>query len=196
MDLKGEEGFFFHFSNRFLGKFSQQSVIKSSMNNKQQQQILAWLNQAYTMEKGVSQSLERELNLFSDSPEIQEQIKQRINESNDHANRLRQRIAALGGAVGGGLTDLPSRVSGVIADLYSNVVGTGADKMVKNVIANYATENLEAATYQVIYSAANAAGDKETADLAKSIMAVEQKDAQMIKEEIPVITEKYIGSLK
>ena len=54
------------------------------------------------------------------------------------------------------------------------------DKAARNLIQAYAIENLEVATYEALYAAATAAGDTETAQLARTIQREEQTAADKV----------------
>lgn len=148
------------------------------------------------MEKSISQSLQRKVDDFSGNTQMQNQIKQQIQTSENQAKELHKRIVELGGSVGGGVADIPNRIAGAIADIQDSIVGSGGDAVVKDTIADYASDSLEIATYEAISSAANAVGDKETAQLANSLLVQEKKEAQMAEKQIPSISSDYIKSLK
>ena len=54
------------------------------------------------------------------------------------------------------------------------------DKAARNLIQAYAIENLEVATYEALYAASIAAGDNETAQLARTIQNEEQMAADKV----------------
>ena len=68
--------------------------------------------------------------------------------------------------------------------------GTGGEeKVLKNAKDAAATEALEIATYTAIERLARSVGDDETADLAKSILADEEKMLARVMREIPKLTD-------
>ena len=66
--------------------------------------------------------------------------------------------------------------------------------MLKNAKDACATEALEIATYTAIERLARAVGDEETAKLAASIRADEEKMLQRILREIPKLTDAVVGA--
>ena len=69
----------------------------------------------------------------------------------------------------------------------------GEEKVLKNAKDACATEALEIATYTAIERLARAVGDDETADLAASIRADEQRMLERILREIPRLTGAVVG---
>ena len=71
--------------------------------------------------------------------------------------------------------------------------GTGGEeKVLKNAKDACATEALEIATYTAIERLARVVGDTETADLAASIRADEEKMLERITRELPNLTDAVI----
>ena len=70
----------------------------------------------------------------------------------------------------------------------------GEEKVLKNAKDACATEALEIATYTAIERLAGAVGDPETAKLAASIRADEEKMLQRILREIPKLTDAVVGA--
>jgi ferritin-like metal-binding protein YciE len=68
----------------------------------------------------------------------------------------------------------------------------GEEKVLKNAKDTAATEALEIATYTAIERLARSVGDEETADLAKSILADEEKMLARVMREIPKLTDAVI----
>jgi rubrerythrin len=70
----------------------------------------------------------------------------------------------------------------------------GEEKVLKNAKDACATEALEIATYTAIQRLASAVGDEETAKLAASILADEEKMLQRVLRVIPKLTEAVVGA--
>jgi hypothetical protein len=70
----------------------------------------------------------------------------------------------------------------------------GEEKVLKNAKDAAATEALEIATYTAIERLAQAVGDEETARLAASIRADEEKMLARVMQEIPKLTDAVVGA--
>ena len=70
----------------------------------------------------------------------------------------------------------------------------GEEKVLKNAKDACATEALEIATYTALERLAKAVGDDETAKLAASILADEEKMLARVLREIPKLTDAVVGA--
>ena len=70
----------------------------------------------------------------------------------------------------------------------------GEEKVLKNAKDACATEALEIATYTAIERLARSVGDEQTAKLAASILADEQKMLERVLREIPKLTDAVVGA--
>ena len=70
----------------------------------------------------------------------------------------------------------------------------GEEKVLKNAKDACATEALEIATYTAIERLARSVGDDETAELAASILADEEKMLERVLREIPKLTDAVVGA--
>jgi ferritin-like metal-binding protein YciE len=75
-------------------------------------------------------------------------------------------------------------------DLRRSLVGD--EKVLKNAKDACATEGLEIATYTSIERLARSVGDEETAKLAASVLADEQKMFERLLREIPKLTDAVV----
>ena len=74
------------------------------------------------------------------------------------------------------------------------VRGTGeAEKMLKNAKTEYFNEHEEIATYPAIEALAESVGDKETAKLAREIRRDEERMANFLERQIPVLTKAVVS---
>jgi hypothetical protein len=70
----------------------------------------------------------------------------------------------------------------------------GEEKVLKNARDASASEALEIATYTALERLADRAGDQQTAELAASIPAEEQKMLERVLREIPKLTDGVFGA--
>src|SRR5512139_1894944 len=103
--------------------------------------LSTWLKDAYAMEQGIVEILEKQIPQFDDMPEAQMKIRQHLELTRDQADRVRGCVERLGDDV--------SRVKSGMANVLGAVQGMAAamanDKMVKKAMGNYAIEHVEIA---------------------------------------------------
>ena len=126
-------------------------------------------------------------------------LEQHLRQTRDHAARVGERRRELGQG-GSPLTAAAGVVESVVGQAlalgkapFDLLRGSGGEeKVLKNAKDAYASEALEIATYTAIEHLATAVGDDETATLAASIRADEEKMLQRVLREITKLTDAMV----
>jgi ferritin-like metal-binding protein YciE len=137
--------------------------------------VVKHLEEAYAMEQQVERMLDS-LIRTTGHPELKQDFEKHRAETEQHAERLKERLEMYGSG--------PSRAKeagGVMAALMKGVADTArSENDARNVRDAYATEHMEIASYQLLERVAKAAGDVETAEVARTNREEEQKVANKI----------------
>lgn len=153
------------------------------MNKDQIETLVTWLKDAYAMEQGIAEVLERQVGQMDDMPEAQEKMQEHLELTKTHAEQIKQCVERLGEDV--------SRVKSGIASVLGAVQGMSTvmakDKMLKNAMANYAIEYFEIACYLANAEAARMLGYDDIAEVCESIIEEEQEMADWLEEQIAFI---------
>jgi ferritin-like metal-binding protein YciE len=163
-----------------------------------EQKIVQYLGEAKATEDALVRVLQSQI-AMTPSGSYRSGLDKHLTETRQHAQRVSDRLEALG-AGGNPLT--------VAVGFWESVIGQalaftktpfdllrgsgGEEKVLKNAKDACATEALEIATYTAIEKFARAVGDDETATLAASILADEEKMLQRILREIPKLTDAVV----
>lgn len=150
--------------------------------------LLSWLKKAYAMEKNVEKVLEAHLKDAENMPEIQSDLQEHIDETKMQAEKVKAEIERLGGdisAIGEEMAEFMGWATGAASDLAK-------DKIVKNAIAEHATEHLEMATYMSIAEAAKICGESKTEKMAHEIMEQETEGAKKMEQNIKMVVAQYM----
>ncbi len=122
-----------------------------------------------------------------------------LRETRDHADRVGRRRKAIGGGTGplASVVGLAETVAGQALALSKTPIDMlrgsgGEEKILKNAKDACATEALEIATYDALERLARVVGDKETADLAASIRADEERMLERVRRELPKLTDAVV----
>jgi ferritin-like metal-binding protein YciE len=138
-------------------------------------QLLKHVDEALAMEQNVLRMLDGLISTTRDDA-IKQEMREHKLETERHADRMRDRLEALGGQ--------PStirEVGGIVGALMKSVVDmTRTEKAGRNARDAYATEHMEIAAYQLLERIATQAGDEETAEAARLNRADEEKMAKTI----------------
>jgi ferritin-like metal-binding protein YciE len=126
-------------------------------------------------------------------------LEKHLDQTRDHAARVGRRRRELG-AGGNPLTAAVGAVESVVGQVlalgktpFDLLRGSGGEeKVLKNAKDASASEALEIATYTAIERLARAVGDDQTAELAASIRADEEKMLERILREIPKLTDAVV----
>ncbi|HEV2109614.1 MAG TPA: ferritin-like domain-containing protein [Thermomicrobiales bacterium] len=154
-----------------------------------QEKLIAWLNDAHAMETSVAQVLEAHAKEAKDHPLMQTRMQEHLEETRRHADLVKGCIERLGSS--------PSTIKSGMGTVMGTVQGMSTalakDKLVKNALADYASEHFEIASYQALVTAALQIGDQQTATVCQDILRDEDQMARWLEQQLPVIVQETIG---
>jgi ferritin-like metal-binding protein YciE len=162
------------------------------------EKILQYLNEAHASEVGLARVLQSQIAMTSRGT-YRNALEKHLGETRDHAERVRARMRELGDSggviqAGIGLAESVAAQALALGKAPLDVLRGhgGEEKVLKNAKDTAATEALEIATYTAIEELARAVGDDETARLAASIRADEQRMLDRVLKEIPKLTDAVV----
>jgi ferritin-like metal-binding protein YciE len=145
------------------------------------EQLIAWLNDAYSMEKSLEETLERHAKDAESDPEVHARITRHIEETREQAETVKGCIESLGGSV--------SKVKSALAGMMGSVQGMAnkpaGDTMVKNALADYSAEHFEIASYRALIEGARALGEEQIALKLTAILHQEEDMARFLEQKLP-----------
>jgi ferritin-like metal-binding protein YciE len=158
------------------------------------QKVLQYLEEAHATESALVQDLGAQIAMTSRGS-YRSLLEKHLRETRDHAERLTTRMNELGRSsnplqiVGGFAQDVVGQMLAVGRAPFVLVRGNGGDeKVLKNAKDACAAEALEIATYIAIEKLATEVGDDDTAKLAASIRADEERMLKALHEQLPKLT--------
>ncbi|MBV9280198.1 MAG: DUF892 family protein [Chloroflexi bacterium] len=148
--------------------------------------MMAWLNNAYSMEMGLVHTLQSHARDAEDFPQLQARIQQHVEETRRHADLVRGCIERRGGS-----TSALKRGMATVAGKAQGVATRPAqDRVVKNALADSSAEQLEIASYMALIAAAQDLGDQDTVAACRQILRDEEEMARFLDQNLPtVVTE-------
>jgi ferritin-like metal-binding protein YciE len=139
-------------------------------------QLVKHIDEALAMEQNVLRMLDGMIQTTEDE-EIKNELRQHKLETEQHAERLEKRLAAHEAS-----PSTAREAAGIMNALLKGVLDmVREEKAGRNARDGYATEHLEIASYQLLERVAKAAGDEETAEVARQNRADEEKMAKKIE---------------
>ena len=143
--------------------------------DKTREKMLDYVENAHAMEQSILRQLDSMIS-STDDPEIVEVLQNHKAETEQHEQRLRQRLDALGR--GTSARKEAQTLAGSLAKGIADQVR--GDQAGKNARDAFATEYMEIASYELLERLANRAGDEETAEVARTNRAEDEAMAQRI----------------
>ncbi len=166
--------------------------------NKDQQKVAQYLSEAQATEQTLIRELQSQI-AMTPRGSFRTLLETHLDETRRHADRVGRRLQALGQGANP-VTFVVGAVQSVVGQALSigktpldMVRGSGGEeKVLKNAKDACASEAMEIATYTAIERLAEQVGDEETAKLAASIRADEERMLERVLKEIPKLTDAVV----
>ena len=165
-----------------------------------EQKVVQYLGEAHASEIGLVSVLRSQI-AITPRGSYRDGLEKHLVETRKHAGRIQQRLGELQGArnplqVFVGFTEtLVSQALALSKTPFDLLRGTGGEeKVLKNAKDACASEALEIATYTALERLAVKVGDEQTAKLARSIRADEERMLERIMREIPNLTDAVVAA--
>ena len=172
--------------------------MSQSEQHKQQEKVVQYLNEAHASEQALVRVLQSQI-AMTPRGSYRNGLETHLRETREHADRVGRRLQALGDgsnplmAVVGVVETVVGQALALGKTPFDLLRGSGGEeKVLKNAKDACATEALEIATYTALERLARSVGDDETAKLAASILADEEKMLRRILREIPKLTDAVV----
>ncbi|MBV9282867.1 MAG: ferritin-like domain-containing protein [Chloroflexi bacterium] len=156
-----------------------------------QDTIVAWLNDAYSMENALIQVLEHRVKDAEDHPTVRAADERHLDETRHHAEAVKGCIERLGGST----STIKSTLASLFGQMQAPMTGMAPDELVKNFLTDYAAESFEVASYRALIAAATEMGDRETAAVCERNLQEDQAMADWLLENIPTVVREYQGEV-
>jgi len=172
-----------------------ETTKKGNQMTQPDQKIVQYLNEAHATETALVSVLRSQI-AVTPRGSYRTALERHLDETREHARRIQQRVGELrqGANPLQALIGLAETIVGQTIALsktpFDLLRGTsGEEKVLKNAKDACASEALEIATYTALERLADHAGDQQTARLAASIRADEERMLQRVLREIPKLAE-------
>lgn len=171
--------------------------------NERDTKLAGWLGEAYTKEAELEADLTAHIAL-TEKMSYKQRLRQHLTETRDHKRRVASRIKKLGGTPtpAPNIPAVPTAVSEAAGKAVAAVKGQvgvaralvteQAETHLRNAQEELREEHVEIAIYTRIETLATAVGDKETAQLAKSIRRDEERMAKFLEAELVRLVKEVV----
>jgi ferritin-like metal-binding protein YciE len=170
------------------------------MNKASQQKVVQYLSEARAGEDALVRVLQSQI-AITPRGSYRSALETHLDQTRQHSARVGRRLSELHQgthplmAVIGFWEDVVGQAVAFSKTPFDLLRGSGGEeKMLKGAKDACATEALEMATYTAIERLARTVGDQETATMAASILADEEKMLARLLREIPKLTEAVVSA--
>lgn len=154
------------------------------------EELLHWLNDAYSMELTNIKILEEHIRDAEQFPEIQGRLRSHLGETRRHADRVRHCIEDIGGKV----SRSKAMLGNMLGRMKSMSTGMFNDELVKNALSDSATEHFEVACYKSLIAAAEDLGEERVIHACRQNMEEDQAMADWVDSQVPHVTRRFLHS--
>jgi ferritin-like metal-binding protein YciE len=171
--------------------------------NARDSKLAQWLNEAHAKEAELEADLTAHIALTEKMP-YKKRLRKHLTETRDHKRRVASRIKKLGFKVAPaanipGVPDAVGEAAGKAVAAVKGQVGTARalvtsqpETHLRNAQEELREEHVEIAIYKRIETFATAVGDRETAQLAKSIRRDEERMAKFLDSELERLVKEVV----
>jgi ferritin-like metal-binding protein YciE len=165
--------------------------------------LVQWLNEAYAKEAELEADLTAHIALTR-KDSYKKRLRTHLSETRDHKRKVAARIKRLGGAAAAGLRlpgvpEMVGETAGKAVAAVKGQVGTAravltnqTETHLRNAQEELREEHVEIAIYKRIEEFAAAVGDRDTAQLAKSIRRDEERMAKFLDAELSRLVKEVV----
>lgn len=150
--------------------------------------LVAWLRDAHAMEGQAETLLKTQIDRLENYPEAMPRLQSHLAETQQQRRSVEQCLKDLGEDT----STLKDSAMKLAANMQGMMHAMSSDEVLKNVLASAAFEQFEAATYRMLATAAQIAGEPKIAQTCETIMEQEVSMADWVWCQLSPITEKYM----
>lgn len=156
-----------------------------------EERLLAWLNDAYALEKAQIPILENHADDAEGQPHVRAKDLEHLERTKQHVKLVRKCIGLLGRKP----SKTKSAIGRISGAMNSFVTEPFDDEVVRNFLADFASENLEIASYEAIIVAARDAGHERIALICEEILQDEEEMVEWLRANLPRAVRDTLGEL-
>ena len=170
--------------------------------NERDTKLVQWLGEAHSKEAELEADLTAHISLTQKAA-YKKRLQQHLKETRDHKRRVASRIKQLGGPTGQNLIAATGSAMGEVAGktvaavkgqvgVARALVTEQAETHLRNAQEEFREEHVEIALYTRIETLAEQVGDRDTAQLARSIRRDEERMAKFLLAEIGRLVKEVV----
>lgn len=157
--------------------------------SKSREWLIQWLRDAHAMEEQAITMLSGQMERLDSYPDLRDRIRIHLDETRQQSQRLSNCLQELGED-----TSTMKDASGKLTALGQSLSGMFAsDEVMKGSLASYTFEHMEIASYTILISAAESAGETRIASVCEQNLREEEAMAEWLRDNLPATTVMFLG---
>lgn len=146
--------------------------------------LTQWLRDAHAMEEQAETMLNSQVKRLENYPQLRDGFARHLEETRSHAKRIEGCLDRLGESTSA-IKDAGAKMVAAAQGLSGMFAG---DEVMKGTLAGYTFEHMEIASYRMLMTAAEEAGDPETRSVCEGILQEEEAMAEWLASHMPETT--------
>jgi ferritin-like metal-binding protein YciE len=152
------------------------------------ERLVEWLRDAHSTEEQAKTMLKGTARQMREYPQFEQRLQEQAEIAARHAVDLERCLADLGESPSM-VKEMTGKFVGVAQTLSGLVVG---DEVMKAALATETFAQMEAASYRILVSAAEAAGEPQIRSSCERMLADEVDFAGWVDQQLPMLTTQYL----
>ncbi|MBP3983405.1 ferritin-like domain-containing protein [Pseudoxanthomonas helianthi] len=158
------------------------------MISRSSDRLVAWLRQAYVMEREAEAMLSVQVRRIDHYPILARRLQQHLYETQEQARKLEACLARHGASV----PSVKGATASFMAAMHAACNTLVSDEVMRDVVVDYAFEHMEVAIYETLVVAAEAAEDLETRAVCLEIFEQERTMASWLVEHLESTARQFL----
>lgn len=153
-----------------------------------QKRLVEWLRDAHAMEQQAEQMMTAQAKRIQNYPDLVRQLEKHIEETINQTKQVESCLARYdeSASTTKDITGKMGAIGQAVSSMFSG------DEVVKGCLAWYAFEYFEIASYRILITTAEEAGDQETKRICEGILKEEQAMAAWLEQNTPQVVRQYL----
>lgn len=153
------------------------------------ERLVEWLRDAHATEEQAETMLKGTAGRIDNYPMFKERLEEQARIAARHAEELKQCLSDLGEGPSM-VKDMTGKVTAIGQTLSGLVVG---DEVVKAALATETFAQMEVASYRILITAAETAGEPRVQSMCEHLLADEVEFADWLEQQLPDLTAQYLA---
>ena len=156
--------------------------------NHTEERLVEWLRDAHAMEQQAEKMMKSQASRMENYPEVVQQLERHIEETLRQAEKVESCLARYDQSAST-MKDIASKMT-ALGQTFSGMFA--GDEVVKGCLAWTTFEHFEIASYRMLITTAEEAGDHETKRVCEEILKEEEAMAAWLEKNSPQVVRQYL----